>query len=121
MKYLIFFIFFLSSCSSPKVTEITKEEEIKINSPIVRVIEDRQPSFDGNEQNSGIIDFFPDKGWLITNNALKRYNILIEKFGKMFEPSINKDYGLIIENNKNYLSSEAMIKFALMNKQNKLK
>lgn len=62
-----------------------------------------QPSFDGNNQNSGIIqklvEISPDgdeesMGYEITENARERYNKYIENYGDKLTPPIAKDFGI---------------------------
>jgi hypothetical protein len=59
-----------------------------------RVVASPAPSWDGNEQNSGIIAVLPD-GYLVTFNYRKRYNKLIELYGSKFVPALQQDDGII--------------------------
>ena len=51
-------------------------------------------SFDGTNQNSGIIEFTPDGSAVITAHARDRYNALICVFSKRFMPPLQPDDGL---------------------------
>lgn len=121
MKYLIFILISvgLLSCASNKQT-YSKEVEQKIEKPINKIIQDSEPSFDNNEQNSGIIDFIPEKGWIITQNAANRYNILIKKYGQELSPPISENFGLSKgDDNFFILNQQGMINFALLNQKHK--
>lgn len=86
------------------------------------VVVDTVPSWDGNEQNSGILDFVEGKGWLITPKAAKRYSELSEMYGNMFEPDLGKAEGLVAQEDGNFiLPQEYIVKFGLMNQKNKQK
>lgn len=119
--YLLTFGVLLSACSVTKPTTFSPEIEQKIERPIDRIIKDEQPSFDANEQNSGIIDFIDGKGWLITTNAAKRYNTLVELYGKELIPAVEAEFGLSSYYNNFILTQEAMVKFALLNQMHKSK
>lgn len=118
MKILSLICILLCSCTSSKLIE-----EVDITPQVVKieeVIKYTEPSFDKNEQNSGIIDFISGEGWLITERALYRYNSLIKKYGSSFEPPILENYEIIIKYNPNkliFLSQEGMVKFAIMNQK----
>lgn len=119
--YLLVFGVFLSACHTTKPTTFSPEVAQKIESPINRIIKDEQPSFDANEQNSGIIEFIDGKGWLITPNAAKRYNTLVELYGKELVPIVEAEFGLSSYYNNFILTQEAMVKFALLNQIHKSK
>lgn len=55
-----------------------------------------QPSFDGNDQTSGIITNFPDHSALITGHAAARYQLLVIDYGAKFQPPIQHSDGLNI-------------------------
>lgn len=109
MRYFLIILisFGLLSCST---TNVSPTEQV-----ITEVI-----SFDGNEQNGGIIDFTPEKGWIITPNAAKKYMALIKVYGKMFMPPLEKTGELIPYGENFILSQEKMVKFAIMNQRWKL-
>lgn len=111
MKYLLcLFLLFSVSCKTIKEDVIIK--------PKVEVV-DTTPSWDGNEQNSGIIDFVIGKGALITPRAAARYNALIVKYGQMFTPPLKVGDGLTPEGDNFYLDNEHVVKFAEMNRKYK--
>lgn len=115
---LIISSFFLVGCHSSKLIEET--DSASAVAPIELVLEYTRPSFDKNEQNSGIIDFVQGEGWLITDRALSRYNTLIKKFGNSFEPPISENYEVSVKFQPNkaiFLSQEGMVKFAIMNQK----
>jgi hypothetical protein len=53
-----------------------------------------QPSFDGNQQNSGLLGFTAEGSAIITSNAVNRYNFLIEKYPDFFTPPVKKNEGV---------------------------
>lgn len=92
-----------------------------------------QPSFDAstptteqNNQNSGFIGFLKNGNGIITQNALDRYNNLIEKYSKMVLDEtgykIEKSSGIspISGNNKLYeIDKQHLFYFIIMNQWNK--
>ena len=54
----------------------------------------REASFDGNEQNSGIIAYVPGHGLQITAHKRDAYNLLIDNYGRAFTPPLIRDAGL---------------------------
>lgn len=121
MKILIILslLFSLVCCSTKNNQILSTQVEQKIEQPINKIIKDSEPSFDNNEQNSGIIDFVSGKGWIITSNAAKRYNILIERYGKELMPPIERDFGLSQDGNFFVLTQQGMVNFALLNQKYK--
>lgn len=84
-----------------------------------RIVKDSVASFDGNERNSGFIDFTHDGAGVITKNARDRYNLLIEQYGNRFTPPLKQDSG-ISPNGENYIiDAEHLVKFATMNRWKK--
>ena len=76
-------------------------------------------SFDGNNQNAGIITIFqtgPLKGNLeITSGKRAEYNALVARYGKNFTPPLGTDYGILPWTNGLYLiDSERAAKMILM-------
>ena len=81
-------------------------------------IELTQPSFDGNEQDSGIKDYINGKGFLITKGALSRYQGLVSIYGSKEIPVINPQDGVISnEDGTFFLSDESMIRFIEYNQK----
>lgn len=117
MKYLLIILsyFVLTSCSTNNPQIIS--DNVLIEKPISKIIIDTEPSFDKNEQNSGIISFIDGKGWLITERAAARYNKLIELYGKTLTPSIHEGFGLTKYYNNFLLTQEGMVNFALLNQK----
>lgn len=84
------------------------------------LIVDTNPSWDGNQQNSGVIQYIDQVGWHLTERAANRYEALTEKYGSMFLPKLEKGAGLIKQGDGTFiLNNEYMVKFILMNKKNK--
>lgn len=111
MKRFFLFLFLtlcLVSCQSQKI-------ETYVPPPIVET----QPSWDGENQNSGLIDYIDGKGFLITPSAAQRYRSLTEKFGKNLTPNITFGEGLVAYEGNFILSSEYMSAFMEMSRLNK--
>lgn len=75
-------------------------------------IELTQPSFDGNEQNSGILDYVDGKGFHITKTALLRYQGLVSIYGVKEIPSVDPNSG--VTDNKDgtfFVSDEVIVRF----------
>lgn len=68
-------------------------------------------SFDGNDQNSGILRAV-DGGFEVTSNFLDRYDDLVEIYGSRFIPEIQKRAGVT----GNVIDKEHMTKFLVMNR-----
>lgn len=81
-------------------------------------IEDRQPSWDQNAQNSGFIRFNEDGSGVITEKARARYNALIGKYGDRFLPELELDSGITAgPGQKEWtITAEALVKFMTMNR-----
>lgn len=75
---------FLVSCQSKKIETITPP-------PIV----EKQPSWDHNTQNSGLIEYKDGVGFIITHNAASRYIYLTGKHGDKLSPPVTAGQGLI--------------------------
>lgn len=83
-----------------------------VPAPIVEV----QPSFDKEEQNSGLIDYVDGKGFLITSDAAARYRELTKLFGAECNPPLKEGEGLEEQAGGNYiLPSSYMVEFGVMN------
>lgn len=104
---VLLLVSFLAACSSID----------KIPTVIPPVVEDVSPSWDGNKQNSGIIEYVKDKGFLITENAAKRYTELTKIYGPSLVPALQEGEGLIKEDGKIYLPNQYMIEFIMMNQK----
>ena len=51
------------------------------------------PSFDGNEQTSGVLSINPN-GAVVTDHFRFRYNALVSTYGRDFTPPLKADAGL---------------------------
>jgi hypothetical protein len=81
-----------------------------------RVVLSSEASWDGTNQNSGVIGFYGVCG-VITPHARDRYNGLIDIYGKKFIPPIAFDYGISKHTNENYLiTPQGIVAFAQMNR-----
>ena len=88
--------------------------------PIVpNIIEDATPSWDGEERNSGLLDYIDGKGYLITPNAAGRYNTLVRIYGTKYAPAILEGDGLTEDPDSEnyYLDSQHMVEFMVMNQK----
>lgn len=74
-----------------------------------------EASFDGNEQNSGVIAS-TSAGYIVTENFRARYNLLVARYGRDFEPALKPDGGLEPAGESRWLiSKQAMVWFLTMN------
>ena len=97
--FLFFILLFLWSCNSLD-NEIFKE-----------------PSYDNNLKNSGILYQISDGGFIITESAAKRYIALVKKYGKTFVPELTqKDISLKLVY---YITDDDMENFLKLNYLNK--
>lgn len=73
-------------------------------------------SFDGAEQNSGIVGVQPGGLFVVTAHLRARYNSLIADYGREFAPAIVADCGLapIDGTGRWTMTPEAMANFATM-------
>ena len=84
------------------------------------------PSYDGTEQNSGILACTRDAtgnvtGWTVTARARDRYNALIAQQGNQWTPPIVSDYGVMPNPDGTYhMTNEAMTKFIVMTTGSKM-
>ena len=96
-------------------------------------VESQTISFDENMQNSGIIDFYNDDGYIVTSNFIKRYNYMMNieiinekdekiKLKEFFIPPLEKNFGVQkLENSKYYIiNNQGMQNFLLMNNIRKM-
>lgn len=103
--------FCLSNCISVKPAP---EVQVK---PKIELV-DSTPSWDENEQNSGIINYIDNIGWLITPRAAARYTALTKKYGSIFTPALKEGEGLVERaDGKFLLNNEYIVKFAVMNRK----
>ena len=57
-------------------------------------VQPRVASFDGNDQNSGVIRFLPDGAALVTGHWLDRYHAMAAQFGNRFRPALDDNRGI---------------------------
>ncbi len=80
-----------------------------------KVVTSTQASFDGNEQNSGVISVQPN-GYVVTAHFRDRYNALIADYGTAFTPPLSHDAGIARLTDYTWLiDREHMIKMIEMN------
>lgn len=82
-------------------------------------IHDTQASWDGNQQNSGFIQFNEDGSALITPHARDRYNGLIDLYGGFYKPRLKHDDGLEAAGDVWKIDAEHLVKFGTMNRWRK--
>ncbi len=100
MKYILILCLVLSGCqhSQPETFVPVRAES-------------RVPSFDGNVADSGIKEFIPNKGFVLSDSAVARYKSLCTKF--QADP-----IGLSTYDGKNILDKEGMVQFLELNDRN---
>lgn len=67
--------------------------------PPQQVVVDEEPSWDGNEQNSGVLDVYPEGGFVVTAHFIERYNSLIRIHGNRFQPPLRRNRGVLTHPN----------------------
>ena len=91
-------------------------------------------SFDENSQNSGIINFYGEEGYIVTSNFIDRYNNMMNieiydnindkkiKLKEFFVPPLKKNFGVKKLENTNYyiINNQGMQNFLLMNNIRKM-
>lgn len=79
------------------------------------VVPSTQASFDGGQQNSGII-MSTASGFVVTDHFRARYNALILKYGGDFSPMLKPDSGIApIGDDRWLISKQGMVDFLQMN------
>lgn len=106
LKNLKFLLFVLLALTITSCVGTVKKEPIIANTP----------SWSGSNQNSGFIGFTNGNYGVITSNAVIRYNLLIEKYGKDFLPPLVENQGLISEPPIFIIEPECLEKFVRMNR-----
>ncbi len=80
------------------------------------VQKDSSASYDKGVKNSGVISTTVDKtGFVVTERFVARYNSLVEKYGKQFNPPVKKNAGVISYKDNYVIDNEHMVKMAKMN------
>ena len=78
-------------------------------------VESREASFDGNDQNSGVIASTP-AGFVVTAHFRERYNALIATYGGDFAPPLTPDAGLApLGDGRWRITKQHMVQFLTMN------
>lgn len=90
---------FLVGCQTKPLTYIPP--------PIVET----QPSWDGDKQNSGLIDYVDGIGFIITESAASRYTALTAKYGSNLIPPVKIGEGLKPYESNFAINSEYMAIF----------
>lgn len=82
-----------------------------------KVVRNQQASFDGNEQNSGLIGHDSAGNGIITAHARERYNAMIDAYGPLFKPPVRQDDGVRQTATNTFLiDGEHLFIFATMNR-----
>ncbi len=77
-------------------------------------VRSESPSYDGNDQNSGIIVSTKD-GFLVTPRFHIRYNALIEVYGRDFTPPLHEEEGIAkVDANTYLIDKQHMTQFLEM-------
>lgn len=85
-----------------------------------RIVQSSQASWDGNQQNSGLIGFDAVGNGILTLRAELRYQALVSDYGYRFKPPIQSADGLILTTTNTWLiDAEHLEKFATMNRWRK--
>lgn len=94
--------------------------QLGCTSPVVpREVRSEQASWDGGEQNSGIIAAQSD-GFLVTPHFRERFNALADLYGRAFSPALARDEGLRpLPEGTWFITPAAMTKFIQMNRWKK--
>ena len=87
--------------------------------PTPDIIHSDQISYDeyGNK-TSGIIEVSNDKtGFIVTGHFINRFNTMIEKYGKKFQPELKKNQGIVKIDKTSYyfISNQSMGYFLTLN------
>ena len=67
---------------------------ISFTNPSPSIVVPDEPSFDGNNQNSGVLYQISTGGFIITQSAKDRYDALVKIYGKKFTPELIETTGV---------------------------
>lgn len=67
---------------------------VNLTNPTPDIVKPDEISFDGNEQNSGVLYQITQGGFIITEGAKDRYNALIKLYGAKCTPPVCENFGL---------------------------
>ncbi len=84
-----------------------------------RVVTDKVASWDGTNQNSGLLFFLADGSMAITQHARERYNGLVKIYGGRFVPPLTNDAGITLVGTNIVMDPERVVKFSDMNRWKK--
>lgn len=73
-----------------------------------------QASFDGGEQNSGILSE-ERGGFLVTPHFRDRFNALADTYGEAFAPAVTRDAGMSRRGGAWFIDADHMVFFVRMN------
>lgn len=82
-------------------------------------IRDREASWDGDQQTSGLLGFNEDGSGRITARARVRYNALVVMYGARFTPPLIEDEGVTPQGEDWRIDAEHLVKFATMSRWRK--
>lgn len=111
----------LSSAAAATILLSVSCSSVSTDPPTPNFVQDTTISWDGNEQNSGILDYVEGVGYILTPAAAELYTQLTEEYGPKQFPPIKKGEGLAKqEGGENYiLTNQYMVEFMVMNSQRK--
>lgn len=83
-----------------------------------RPVRNAQASFDGDQQNSGLIGYDAQGRRIISRHALERYNALIARYGAKFTPPLqpNAELLFLTSTNTAILNAQGAFYFETMNR-----
>jgi hypothetical protein len=75
------------------------------------------PSYDGNSQNSGFIAFDAAGSGILTQHGKDRYDVLMRKYGRRFNPAVSPGAGITPTATNTFLiDREHLVYFATANR-----
>lgn len=82
-------------------------------------------SFDGNDQNSGLVSMLNDGSAIITEHARERYNALVAVYASKFTPKLKQDDGVqpagVVQGKGLYqIDAQHLVMFVQMNQWRKV-
>lgn len=77
-------------------------------------------SFDGNSQNSGVLERLPSGSYSVTAHWVDRYNAMVPVYGRTFTPPLQAMAGITPATNGTFIAtSETVANFGQMNLKRK--
>jgi hypothetical protein len=77
-------------------------------------VKDKQASFDGNAQNSGIVALRADHSALVTSNFVARYEFLVARHGSRLTPPQTHTAGLTTNGTAISIDAAHLVDFVVM-------